>query len=44
MKFKFWSSLLTVHPLTPGPLPLGEGGQRPGEGSVADVAALLGGL
>ena len=28
----------------PGPLPLGEGGQRPGEGSVADIAALLGGL
>src|SRR5205809_7596155 len=26
------------------PLPMGEGGRRPGEGSVADGAALLGGL
>jgi len=26
------------------PLPMGEGGRRPGEGSVADRTALLGGL
>jgi len=28
----------------PMPLPMGEGGRRPGEGSVADRAALLGGV
>ncbi|PYV89327.1 MAG: hypothetical protein DMG05_13715 [Acidobacteria bacterium] len=28
----------------PMPLPMGEGGRRPGEGSVADRTALLGGL
>src|SRR5437762_648913 len=42
MKFKLWSSLLTCRPLTPCPLPWG--GRRPGEGSVADRAAILGGL
>ena len=43
-KFKLWSSLLTCRPLTPCPLPWGEGGRRPGEGSVADEAVVLGGL
>ena len=54
MKFKLWSSLVkfvslpSPHPgsflKAPMPLPWGEGGRRPGEGSVADRAALLGGL
>ncbi|PYV92365.1 MAG: hypothetical protein DMG05_04810 [Acidobacteria bacterium] len=40
--------LLSPHPgsflKAPMPLPMGEGGRRPGEGSVADRAVLLGGL
>src|SRR5207247_8401631 len=35
MNFKLWSSLLACRPLTPMPLPWGEGGRRPGEGSAA---------
>ena len=42
-KFKFWSSLLTYRPLTPCPLPWGEGGRRPGEGSAALGDPTLGG-
>ena len=40
-KFKLRSNLLSCCPLTPSPLPMGEGGRRPGEGSVADRTALL---
>jgi hypothetical protein len=42
-KFKLWSSLLTCRPLTPCPLPWGEGGRRPGEGSAALGDPTLGG-
>jgi hypothetical protein len=36
--------LLTCRPLTPCPLPWGEGGRRPGEGSAAPGDPTLGGM